>query len=274
MKKLSITNIIDKINKQECFEAVVDDYSFTLKITAYTHYACFAIHNGHQFRKELWENCTHSEYDRWYEEDPATKDFIENQPIVIAGCDSRFEYDLNRPPQEAVFKEAWGKKLWCKPLGEAQKDKSLQKHTNFYKVVDALINKLESLHRKVLVYDVHSYNYKRWDRPVPTFNIGTLNVDKKRFSKSILLWQELLNNSKLPKKIDTTCLINDVFKGNGHLLKHITSRFKNTLVLATEVKKIYCDELSEVLYPEIIKALNSIFSEAINQHSITFANQL
>ena len=109
MLRLSIKEMISKINAEETFHAVAEDYSFTLKIDKYVHYICGAVHDGHQFRKELWGNCLHSEYDRWYEEDPATKQMVQNHPIVIAGCDSRFEYDLNRAPDIAVYEDAWGK---------------------------------------------------------------------------------------------------------------------------------------------------------------------
>jgi len=74
MEKLSIQQIINKIEAEETFEAVSEDYSFTLKIDKYVHYACAAVHDGHQFRKELWQNCLHTEYERWFEEDPQTKE--------------------------------------------------------------------------------------------------------------------------------------------------------------------------------------------------------
>src|SRR5210317_1078320 len=130
MERLSVEDIIAKINSEEIFEAISEDYSFTIKIEEYVPYTCAAIHDGHQFRKELWSNCLHTEYDRWYEEDPETKNMVKTLPIVIAGCDSRFEYDLNRPPEEAVFETAWGKQLWREPLSENVKNKSLKKHTN------------------------------------------------------------------------------------------------------------------------------------------------
>ena len=46
--------------------------------------------------KNFGSNCMHTEYERWYEEDPETKNMVISHPILIAGCDSRFEYDLNR----------------------------------------------------------------------------------------------------------------------------------------------------------------------------------
>ena len=70
MEKLSIDSIISNIQNGKRFHAVAEDYSFTIKIEEYVHYVCGAVHDGNQFRKSLWENCLHSEYERWYEEDP------------------------------------------------------------------------------------------------------------------------------------------------------------------------------------------------------------
>ncbi len=272
MERLSIKDIISKISREETFEAVSSDYSFTIKIDEYVPYACAAIHDGHQFRKELWENCIHSEYERWYEEDPETKNMIKSHSIVLAGCDSRFEYDLNRDPENAVFDTAWGKQLWSKPLSEKMKDKSLRKHTNFYKIVHTLVNKLESKFGFCTIYDMHSYNWKRWDREVPTWNLGTSNVDNARFGDVIDSWRQSLSEIKLPNNIKSTAKINDTFQGNGYFLKYITNNFKNSLVLATEIAKVYCDEYEQIVYPEVVKAVEKDLITRIPQHALSVYN--
>ncbi|WP_298520932.1 N-formylglutamate amidohydrolase [uncultured Kordia sp.] len=270
MKKLTIDQIVTKIQQEELFEAVSADYSFTIKIDKYVPYACGAVHDGHQFRRELWENCIHTEYERWFEEDPATKEMVQTHPIVIAGMDSRFEYDLNRAPESAIYEDAWGKQLWHSPLPAAMKQKSLDKHANFYKVVHALIAKLEEKFGVCVVYDMHSYNWKRWEREVPTFNLGTGNVDNERFGDIIESWRNMLSEIKLPNGIASTSKINDTFQGNGYFLKFITQHFSNTLVLATEVKKIYCDEINQIMFPEVVSALEKALKTLVPQHANDF----
>lgn len=267
MQKLALKDIITKIKNEEIFEAVSSDYSFTIKIDEYVPYACGAVHDGHQFRKELWDNCIHTEYERWYEEDPETKNMVNTHPIVIACCDSRFEYDLNREPNNAVFVTAWGKDLWKEPLSEVMKAKSLQKHTNFYKVVHALIETLESKFGFCTIYDMHSYNWKRWDREVPTWNLGTSNIDNDRFGDVIETWRESLSEIQFPNNIKSTALINDTFQGNGYFLKYITKNFKNTLVLATEIAKVYCDEYEQIMYPEVVKTVEMELKNRIPKHA-------
>jgi len=270
MEKLSVEAIINNIKSQRTFHAVSDDYSFTIKINEYVPYVCAAIHDGHQFRKELWDNCLHSEYDRWYEEDPETKNMIISHPVVIAGCDSRFEYDLNRAPQDAVFETAWGKQLWKTPLPIEQKENSLTKHKAFYDVVYTLIETLETKFSIAIVYDMHSYNWKRWDREVPTWNLGTSNLDNERFGACIEAWRQSLSEIKLPNNIKSTSLINDTFFGNGYFLKFITKNFKNTLVLATEIAKVYCDEYKQIIFPEVVNSVENQLRERLPNHAKQF----
>jgi len=270
MLRLAIDEIMERIRRGKTFEAVSEDYSFTLKIESYVNYVCGAVHDGHQFRKELWNNCLHSEYERWYEEDPCTKQMVQTHPIVIAGLDSRFEYDLNRAPDTAVFDTAWGKQLWKAPLSSKMRHKSLQKHSNFYKVVHTLIHKLEELHPKVIVFDMHSYNWKRWDREVPVWNLGTSNIDNSRFEGIVKSWEGKLGDIVLPHEIKTTTGINDTFQGNGHFLKYITQTFSNTLVLATEISKIYCDEHTGVVFPEVVATVEKQLKDLIPLQAIEF----
>jgi len=263
MRRLSVENIISKIEAEIPFEAVSEDYSFTVKIDEYAPYICGAVHDGHQFRRSLWENCIHTEYERWYEEDPCTKEMVQSQPIVIAGCDSRFEYDLNRAPETAIYEDAWGKQLWKNPLSEDDVKYSLSKHSKFYKVVHALVNKIEEKYGKALVFDMHSYNWKRWEREVPVWNLGTANIDDNRFGELATSWSRKLGAMKLPNSIESTSKINDTFQGNGYFLKYITQNFDNTLVLATEISKVYCDELSGILYPEVVRSVEMQLKEII-----------
>lgn len=270
MKRLSIAEIIKNIEEEALLEAVAEDYSFTLKIDAYVPYACAAVHDGHQFRKELWEKCLLTEYERWFEEDPCTKAFVKTHPILLAGCDSRFEYDLNREPGEAVFEEAWGKKLWNTPLTTEQKEKSLAKHQGFYDVVHALMKKLESKFGAAIVYDIHSYNWRRWEREVPVINLGTSNIDTARFGAEVEAWRQSLSELKLPEVPETTAMVNDTFFGNGYFLKYITEHFQNILVLATEFKKIYCDELEQRIYPEVVQAIEIQLRKKLPVHAHSF----
>lgn len=270
IKRLTIEQMKSLIETEQCFHAISSDYSFTLKIDNYVPYLCAAIHNGHQFRKELWSFCTHSAFERWHEEDPETMTMVATMPMVMAGCDSRFEYDLNRAPSEAIYEDAWGKPLWRKNLPSKMKEVSITKHTAFYEIVHTLIAQIESKFNCCIVYDMHSYNIHKWDRKVPTWNIGTENIDNVRFGGVVENWRKSLSELALPNGIENTALLNDTFKGNGYFLKNITNKFSHTLVLATEIAKVYCDENTQVVYVDVVDAIANQLSKKIPLHASQF----
>ena len=122
----------------------------------------------------------------------------------------------------------------------------------------------------MVVYDIHSYNWKRWEREVPVINLGTKNIDNKRFGSVVDTWSQSIAKLRLPYGIQATSKINDTFEGNGYFLKFITQNFNNTLVLATEFKKIYCDELNQIIFPEIVETIEQQLKEKIKTHAALF----
>ncbi|MFT7611646.1 MAG: hypothetical protein ACI9J3_000591 [Parvicellaceae bacterium] len=273
MQKLEINEIVNLIEAEKTFEAAASDGSFRIKINRYLPYCCTAIHDGSHLRSSLSDKIALSDYERWFEEDPSTGDFIASMPITLIGCDSRFEYDLNRNEKACIYEEAWGKKVWKKPLTSRDKLISRRKHANYYKVTHALISKLEQLFDGCVVYDLHSYNFQRWDRSVPLFNIGTENIDQNKFAPICENWKEELGKIRI-RDIENKTSINDVFKGRGYNLEYITKNFHKTLVLATEVKKVYCNELSGESYPRIIKVLQQSLKRAILNNANFFSQTM
>ena len=262
MQKLEVREIIRLIENRETFEAEAADGSFAIKVNRYVPFFCTAIHEGSQLRESLKDKIALEDYDRWYEEDPHTAAFIESMPLTIIGLDSRYEYDLNRRPEDCIHEEAWGKQVWKKPLKTSEKHISKQKHKNYYRVTFALVKKLTQLFESCVVYDIHSYNYQRWDRDVPLFNIGIEKVDSEVFGNIIDNWLNELRKISIPG-IKTEANTNDVFFGRGYNLEFITKNFPNVLVLATEVKKVFCNELTGEEYPNIIKDLQHQLKQAI-----------
>jgi uncharacterized protein (TIGR02421 family) len=273
MQRLEVNEIIKLIELEKPFEATVTDGSFSIKVNRYLPYCCTAIHDGSNFRKSLVGKINLDGYNRWYEEDPFTGDFIASMPITLIGNDSRYEYDLNRSTDGCVLEEAWGKQVWKTKLTPKEILISKQKHTNYYKVTFALIKKLEELFDGCVVYDIHSYNKERWDRKVPLFNIGTERVDANKFGRVIGHWEKELSKIVLPD-IENTTAINDVFQGRGYNLEFITANFNKTLVLATEVKKVYCNELTGDNYPKVIKLLQQKLKKAILNNANYFSQNL
>lgn len=270
MQNLTIDEIVANIKQGSCFEATHEG-NFYIKIQEYKPFLCAAIHDGHRFRKDLEEVCLLTDEERYYEEDPFTGDFIQSLPITLIGGDSRYEYDLNRDENNCIYDVAWGKKVWKKELTAKQRETSLKKYRDFYLVLDTLIEKLEQQFGACLVYDIHSYNYMRHERSY-VFNVGIENVDIKRFNTHISHWKKQLVSIK-NRRITTDVSVNHIFQGNGYLLIHITKKFKNTLVMATEIKKIFMNELTGQPYPVIIQTIAKGMKNAILNDAARFANE-
>lgn len=259
---LSVANVIENIKQKKHFEAILPDGSLKIKIEKYVPYCCTATHSGSRLREELKKKILLNDFQRWYEEDPFTNSFIESMPITIVANDSRFEYDLNRKPEDCIYTYAWGNKVWETNLTEQEIETSRQKHAGYYQILHALVTVLEEMFKECIVYDIHSYNYKRIDRDTPVFNIGTENINMLKYNEVVEDWLKQLNAIELPE-LNVYAAQNDVFYGRGYNLEYINNHFENTLVLATEIKKVYCDELTGNEYPHIINKLKHSFMNAI-----------
>lgn len=270
MLTLSKQDCIKRIKRRECFFASVEGGAFSLKIEEYSPIVCAAIHNGHRLRPELANNFLLNESERLYEEDPFTQELVSSFPIVITGNDSRFEYDLNRAKTlSTYFKTAWKKQVWSRSLSASQRSKSHAKHQAFYEVLEALVAAIEEDFRSAIIFDIHSYNYKRIEGNAPTFNIGTSQIDNERWGKVVTHFVRQLNTIELPN-IETRAASDEIFHGRGYLITHINSHFDNTLVIPTEIKKVFMDETTGELYPLVLEELKTGIKQSISQTSAYF----
>ena len=273
MIKMSESACIKAVQEAQLFHAIVDE-AFEIKIENYGFFICTAIHDGHHLREDLIENCALTSDERLYEEDPYTGEMIASMPITMIALDSRYEYDLNRASDNCVYDVAWGKPVWLKPLTNSQKQLSVDKHKMFYRVLGELIKTVEKLHGNCLVYDIHSYNYSRMNQSEipPTFNIGTEQLDTQRWAQVIKHWNKILAKIVLPNN-DTRSAVDEVFFGRGYLATFVKTKFKNTLVLPTEVKKVFMSEETGEVYSLVLNDLKAAFKEMFLANALYFTKQ-
>lgn len=274
MQTLSEQQIVEHIQAELPLEACLPDGSLTLKILDYVPYIGTAIHHGHQFREELLPVCNLSESERYYEEDPGTGDWLDGLPITLIAGDSRYEYDLNRSPDECVYTEAWDKPVWNRSLSENERQLSLNKHARYYRILGALLEKLESLFGRCLLFDMHSYNMQREGRETaPVFNIGTAQVEKRRWHKTLKRLNDNLNALELPN-LDVQCEQDAVFYGMGYQATFTRKHFKAVLAVPLEVKKVYMDEMTGEFFPLVHEALRENLSRALFDTAASFASRV
>jgi hypothetical protein len=183
--------------------------------------------------------------------------------MVFVGLDSRYYYDLNRMPSEAIYEVAWGKSVWKIPLSEAQKNAAMDRYYRCYRVIQHLITSLGQafVDQPLLVFDIHSYNYKRWERAVPEINIGTSSIDRVLWGNYIDRYIDLLSTS-----FDSFWVAeNNTFFGKGAFLKQLMDEHPRCLVFATEFKKYFCDELTSVVYADKVEDTSNRLKRVIEK---------
>ena len=273
MQKLTESEILEAIKSGEPFSACHEDGAFEIKLEEYCPHIGTAIHAGHTLRQDLLDNCLLDDSARLLEEDPFTDSFVSDFPITLVGRDSRYEYDLNRGPDSAVYDTAWGVEVWRQPLTDAQRKLSLAKHARFYRVMRALADQLEQRFGGALIVDTHSYNYRvREHAAPPVFNIGTEQVDEKRWRSVLEVFDSQLPRMKLPG-IEATLGWNAVFYGRGYQATVAREHLPKTLVVPLEVKKVFMDETTGQPDSQMIEAVRAGFNDLISVASNVFMRE-
>jgi hypothetical protein len=233
--------------------------------------AC-AVHDGHAVRPEV-ANCLRlNDAQRLYEEDPYTASWTAIASTRIVARRSRFEVDLNRPREKAVYlmpDDAWGLDIWaCRPSPEIV-DRSLRAYDDFYAHLRLLLERLVARHGRVVVFDLHSYNHVRDGAGAafadatqnPEINLGTGSMDRRRWAPIVDRWlAETRDCDYFGRRLDVR--ENVKFFG-GNLPGWIHANFPETVcALAIEVKKFFMDEWTGTLDSARHKAIGRVLAKA------------
>ncbi len=232
-----------------------------------------AIHSGHVVNSELRDKFYINEDVRFREEDPYTDKFIEFAPTRIIVNSSRFEFDLNRPENKAVYltpDDAWGLQIWKDIPSKEIVEKSLGHYKEFYEEMKIILDEYVKSYKKIFVYDVHSYNHRRNgpDAPPehqqlnPDINIGTGNIDR-------TYWRELIEEFitdliKFDFRADKPDVRENVkFKG-GYFSKWINQNFGNdACVLSIELKKTFMNEWTGEVYDDKVELIKNALASTM-----------
>ena len=232
-----------------------------------------AIHDGHAVRPDLERWLALGEQERLREEDPYTgawTDIVENR---IVGTHSRFQVDLNRPPESAVYRtpqDAWGLQVWRESIPDDVAERSLAAHSAFYAATRGMLEQLEKAFGCFFVYDLHSYNYRREgpDAPPadpkdnPEVNIGTGSMDRAYWAPVVdRLIAQLSMVDFMGRRLDVR--ENVKFRG-GYFSRWIHATFPRTgCAVAIEFKKIFMDEWSGELDQERHSAIQRALASTV-----------
>jgi N-formylglutamate deformylase len=210
-----------------------------------------AIHNGHDVRPDFAAELALPEADRLREEDPHTDEIGALIPARVVVHRSRFEVDLNRTREEAVYRnseEAWGLDILRNPpLDEAVVAGSLDVYDAFYAELGRRLDPVAE-RGAFVVFDVHSYNHRRDGADAvaapseenPEVNVGTGSLDRQRFGTVVDTFMESLAAAGATAPLDVR--ENVRFRGR-QLAAWTHDRYPDRgIVLALEFKKTFMDE--------------------------------
>lgn len=212
-----------------------------------------AIHDGHGVRDEVREAMSLSDADRLREEDPYTGQAAETVSNHIIACRSRFEADLNRKPDDAVYRTpemSWGLQVWNAPLPDDLVARSLDFHASFYRMMAATLDEISAHHKRFILFDIHSYNHRRKgagaaataQADAPDVNIGTYSMPRAYWASILDPIIEAMRDFDFNgRKLDVR--ENIAFKGKGELTRFVHERYpERGCAIAVEFKKFYMDE--------------------------------
>ncbi|GLR52792.1 N-formylglutamate amidohydrolase [Shinella yambaruensis] len=227
-----------------------------------------AIHDGHLLRSDLAARMKLDAAGRLREEDPFTAAFIEDIGNRIVVHRSRFEVDLNRQREGAVYlrpEQAWGLDIWAEPPGQEALETLLAQHDGYYAMLKAVLLDMERAHGRFVLLDMHSYNHRRAgpDGPptaqaeAPDINIGTFSMDRAFWAPVVDAFMACLREQPFPgRQLDVR--ENVAFAGKGEQTRFVHQHFPGRgCAIAVEFKKIFMDEWTGAPDREAIDAFRA-----------------
>jgi hypothetical protein len=233
-----------------------------------------AIHNGHLLRAEVAAVMALEEAARLREEDPFTEYAIRDVPNRIVFHRSRFEVDLNRGPDGAVYlrpEQAWGLKVWSETPAYDLVARSLAIHDAYYAMLGQMLTGIAAEHGQFVLLDIHSYNHRRGGADVdptpeaeaPQINIGTFSMDRARWAHVVDPFMESLRSFTFRgRTMDVR--ENVAFEGRGEQTRFIHANFPEAgCAIAIEFKKFFVDEWTGEPDLEALTAMRAMIAASL-----------
>lgn len=190
---------------------------------------------------------------RLREEDPFTAHFIADMANRIVVHRSRFEVDLNRASEGAIYlrpEQSWGLRVWREAPEPTAVAQLMRQHASYYATLRHILSELEAEHERFVLLDMHSYNHRRAGAAAPAtaqddapdINIGTFSMDRARWAHVLDPFIDCLRQHSIGgRPLDVR--ENVAFEGKGEQTRFVHAHFPQTgCAIAVEFKKIFMDE--------------------------------
>jgi len=234
-----------------------------------------AVHAGHVLRDEVAALTAVPAPRRFREEDPGTAEWAMWFPSRLVAGRSRFEVDLNRPRDSAVYlrpEDCWDLPPWRGRLPADVAARSLQIYDAFYAVLAGILDRAQEAFGRFVVYDLHSYNHRRGGTTAtpadpaahPDVNVGTGSMDRDRWGPLVGRFMADLGSVKVPHGDGSLDVRENVVFRGRELARWVHDRYPETgCALAIEVKKFFMDELTGQVDDELTDAVGDALAATV-----------
>lgn len=234
-----------------------------------------AVHAGHSVSNDLEPRYAVDAQTRRLEEDPMTGIWASVGDHTFRCYVSRFEIDLNRARDRAVYREpedAWGIDVWTDQPTDQQIERSLEAWDSYYTLMRTWLEHLIAEQGRVLLLDIHSYNHRRDgafsnaapQEDNPDIDLGVTTSDRTKFGSVIdLLTTKLREKKAAGRKLDVR--ENVRYPDGGHWPEWVFAEFGDHVATVTlEYKKFYMDEWSGTAFLPVVEDLRQGLAEAVS----------
>ena len=232
-----------------------------------------AIHDGHELRPSVAAAMHLPDADRLREEDPFTGQAVVGVPTHVVVHRSRFEFDLNRAAETAVYRtpeQSWGLRVWRGDPDDALVADSLAIHTAYYRMLGALLDGIAEEHGRFVLIDVHSYNHRRNgpdgdampQEDAPDINIGTFSMPRAEWAFLLDPLMEAMRGFDFNgRTLDVR--ENVAFQGKGEQTRFVHERYPGVgCAIALEFKKFFMDEWTGEPDPAELDAMRAFITHS------------
>jgi len=231
-----------------------------------------ALHAAHRVSPDLAAHLALDEKTRLREEDPYTELWACAGDVRIIALRSRFEVDLNRPRERAVYggpEHAWGLNVWREAPPDFIVERARSLHDRFYETLRGVLDDVAQRFGRFVVLDVHSYNHRRGGpgcapedpQANPEVNVGTGTMDRELWAPVVDCFVTTLARERFfGRTLDVR--ENVRFKG-GYLPRWVHATYPGVgCALALEFKKFYMDEWTGCADPDVVTEVGRVLSRA------------
>ena len=230
-----------------------------------------AIHDGHGLRRDVADTMLLTHAQRLREEDPFTGQAIVDVPTHVVVHRSRFEIDLNRDLDNAIYltpEQSWGLACWRKTPDAVAVERSRQMHRAYYAMLGGLLDEVVATHGRFVLLDVHSYNHRRDgadaaptpQADAPDINIGTFSMPRAQWAFLLDPLMEAMRGFDFNgRRLDVR--ENIAFQGKGEQTRFVHGRHPSTgCAIAIEFKKFFMDEWTGEPDPAELAAMRAFIA--------------